>query len=1395
MKCLILFAVFLFLIGYNPVFSQKFDKYVEKYQKYYDKGALEKAYKINEKLKKQSIKKLGAENKYLPFVYLNEAELQLNSQVIVGVDEVLKNSILISTKLSGKESPEYAQILKKSITLYAGLGNYHKVEELFTELDSSSHSFDKLPSRYQLKLIKVYLEQGFHNKSIDLISYHFNEFRARANDVPGKKDEKESWKNEYAKLLNYAAENYFLMGELQKADSILNSNDDWFNKNLSKKDRESVYQEMLFALLYDARNERKQAQNYFEKAYRHSASGRKDYDAFVLKIQEQLILAYIRYDRKGRLREEQEHFKNLIKKNYTKKSFLNQVLLYVEMEQLIAQNGSPRRIRSMATKIANDVASLPQNHELKIKAKQKLYELEMFSNNYPVALINLKSLNEINKNLYGATSPRYHIAQLHLANFYIEHTNNLQLADTIYRKSWDQVVKNEIAPEHKDYISLKNEQARYYEIFDQFDLASKALDEATVVTMQRYDRSDVNFAIQLNKIASLQINLGEYKKAERYLKLAMEVFTDNKIRGENIFYYSNALITEARLFTAKGMFDEAERNLRKAEKSVSKNDIILIKKSNTAGAVANIYFQVGKYAKSEKLMNSELSRIKKIYTHDTKKLIPLLVTLGELKLAQGDYTAAEQLARKALSLSHTIYGLSSSRSIPATMLLAKISSAFGDFENSLTHLEEAKALLVEKLGIEHIWMSEIYSRIGTNMLSQSEDPQEIEALFNKSKEIIIDKLDDQSPLYADLLKKLAYVKIAQEDYPLAFQYLLDAEAIWISKAGRRNNINASEIYVLLGDVYYMLTNFLQAKDYYVKAKRLYEKYFSINHPEYVKVLAKLSRVEYMLGNEKEALVLIEEVTDNYDNFIKYFFPTLSEREKAKFWNKIREDYEYYNTIVLKQIETPDDKIVGKLFNNALNTKALLLNSSIKMRQNILNSGDTLLISQYENWLVSKEILSEALSMSLDQLGEYEINLDSLITETELLEKKLGAQSDIFSASTGQQRITWENIKSVLKKNEVAVEMMKFRHFDHVFTDSVIYMALIIKNDKKSDRPEVIVVRNGRELENKYFKYYKNMIMYKMDDTYSYDKFWKPIEEKVGRNATIYFSPDGVYTQMNLEAIALGEGKYVMDNSNIILVSNTKDLYVKSLRKEKQPSENTALIFGDPEFYVSVDPKPQPGRRIIQSLPGTEKEVKTLSQLLKDNGWETNFYIRRDASEEEVKRLQSPRVLHIATHGFYTPEATIEQNIEMAKINDADAMKNPLLRSGLMLKGAGDVLSKTTFNYNIESGILTAYEAMNLNLDYTDLVVLSACETGVGDVSAGEGVYGLQRAFLVAGAKTLIMSMFKVSDEATNELMVNFYTKWMSTGEMRLSFVEAKKELRIKYPDPIYWGAFVMFGLE
>jgi CHAT domain-containing protein len=149
------------------------------------------------------------------------------------------------------------------------------------------------------------------------------------------------------------------------------------------------------------------------------------------------------------------------------------------------------------------------------------------------------------------------------------------------------------------------------------------------------------------------------------------------------------------------------------------------------------------------------------------------------------------------------------------------------------------------------------------------------------------------------------------------------------------------------------------------------------------------------------------------------------------------------------------------------------------------------------------------------------------------------------------------------------------------------------------------------------------------------------------------------------------------------------------------------------------------------------------------------------------------------------------------INQNKAIDNPLLRSGLYLNNAGDVVdqAKISSSGQVGEGVLTAYEAMNLNLNATDLVVLSACETGRGEVQVGEGVYGLQRAFQIAGAKAVIMSLFKVSDSATQELMNIFYRNWISKGmDKRKAFIEAKKEMMKTKPQPLYWGSFVMVGV-
>ncbi len=208
-----------------------------------------------------------------------------------------------------------------------------------------------------------------------------------------------------------------------------------------------------------------------------------------------------------------------------------------------------------------------------------------------------------------------------------------------------------------------------------------------------------------------------------------------------------------------------------------------------------------------------------------------------------------------------------------------------------------------------------------------------------------------------------------------------------------------------------------------------------------------------------------------------------------------------------------------------------------------------------------------------------------------------------------------------------------------------------------------------------------------------------------------------------------------------------------------------------------------------SLPGTHKEITAIAQIAVLNKWTALLLEKENASEEMIKeKVHSPRVLHIATHGFFDQDVDRESDEERIQYtSDNNNIQKPLLKSGLLLAYSGQSKGRK------EDGTMTAMESMNLDLDNTELVVLSACETGLGKVVNGEGVFGLQRAFMTAGARCIIISLWKVNDNTTNELMTVFYTEWIKTGNKRKAFQTAQKQLRLKYPEAYYWGAFIMIG--
>jgi CHAT domain-containing protein len=386
---------------------------------------------------------------------------------------------------------------------------------------------------------------------------------------------------------------------------------------------------------------------------------------------------------------------------------------------------------------------------------------------------------------------------------------------------------------------------------------------------------------------------------------------------------------------------------------------------------------------------------------------------------------------------------------------------------------------------------------------------------------------------------------------------------------------------------------------------------------------------------------------------------------------------------------------------------------------------------------------------------------------------LSEKSSLFSSSLNNTKVSFKDIQAVLDPDDAAIEIIQFNKFNTILTDTVYYSALILT--KETSLPKFVLLKNGNLLEKKYYNIYKNSIKQKLKDNNSYDQFWSTIDKEVSTRKNLFVSLDGIYNQINLNTLQSPTG-YLIDLKNIRIITNTKDI-IELKKNISSSSANNSVLLGFPDYGKTGT---------ITTLPGTKAEIESIKSILLSNKYSVKAYIQKDASEITIKSVSNPKILHIATHGFFLPEPDGIAEEKIFGIESSKSKQNPMLRSGLMLAGAEDALEGKN-----ENGILFAFEVMDLPLERTDLVVMSACETGLGDVKNGEGVYGLQRAFRVAGAKSIIMSLWKVNDEATQLLMTNFYKYYVLLKNKNTAFKKAQQDLKVKFKDPYYWGAFVM----
>jgi tetratricopeptide (TPR) repeat protein len=281
------------------------------------------------------------------------------------------------------------------------------------------------------------------------------------------------------------------------------------------------------------------------------------------------------------------------------------------------------------------------------------------------------------------------------------------------------------------------------------------------------------------------------------------------------------------------------------------------------------------------------------------------------------------------------------------------------------------------------------------------------------------------PKYAESLQYKAAFLIAQHKTDTPKQLLQEANNIWVSKMGKRNAYSA-DIFILLGDLYKNAGDYNMSAGYYNKGSALYQSLFNKQHPKYINSLSKLSQLYYVQGNISKALSYNEKSTEANLQYVKDNFASMSEREKAMLWQMIRPDFEFFATLAISQKDAKPE-LLGKLLDISITTKAILLSSSIKVRERILGSNDPVLREKYANWLKKKEDLGAAIELTPEERRQLGVDLKRLASETESLERELSMASEFFKVEKNEKKIGWKNVKEALMPGEYLVDMVRYRY--------------------------------------------------------------------------------------------------------------------------------------------------------------------------------------------------------------------------------------------------------------------------------------------------------------------------------------------------------------------------------
>lgn len=542
------------------------------------------------------------------------------------------------------------------------------------------------------------------------------------------------------------------------------------------------------------------------------------------------------------------------------------------------------------------------------------------------------------------------------------------------------------------------------------------------------------------------------------------------------------------------------------------------------------------------------------------------------------------------------------------------------------------------------------------------------------------------------------------------------------------------------------------------------------------------------GDTELIIAVIGQIQERLSEALRESFKNLTEKERTLYWNQVKSWYQILMPEIAVNIDDP--VLWGLFYDGLLQSRSILLSSTRSLKSLIEESDDENLKRLYSQYSEMSSLEAHSIMASLEQ--------------------RLLADSKRYGDFMDQFQISHADIMNTLKDDEVAIEFVRYEPSAYEFMLGNIenlpvfdnqYYALVQPSNQS--QPTAIKICNEQDLKN-----------WSLKSLYS--SVWKPIESYLAGKHRVYFSPDGDLFSLPIECAQDSDGKSIGEKVAAFRVSSTRE----AVPKNNITDGNGVVLFGGMQYDLSVDEMKNDADRFrdvteemvkergtraelksTQPLPGAEKEVIAINGLLATNSklGEGKLYSGKIATEAAFKSYSGkrPRIIHIATHGFFNTDITSEDR-EVFAVEDEiiEFERNAMKHSGLLFAGADNVRFDEPIPAEIEDGVLNAYEISELNLHGTDIVVLSACRTGLGEVS-GDGVFGLQRGFKKAGVNAILMSLWNVDDDATCAFMEEFYRSLMANygkeGSKRIALEDARNFVKAQpqWSRPYYWAAFIL----